>query len=103
MTLGQPGTQRGPLVLPNSPPAKENVLPGSSPRKGVPPSPIYSWRGGQSLFWQATGLVAVCLYVYSLHFNNDGLWFQGDSPRHAANGLFWWDLLSEFPVHPVQF
>jgi 4-amino-4-deoxy-L-arabinose transferase-like glycosyltransferase len=45
----------------------------------------------------------VWLYVYLLHVNNDGLWFQGDSSRHAANGLFWWDLLFRFPVHPIQF
>jgi hypothetical protein len=36
------------------------------------------------------------VYLWSLHANNDGLWFQGDAPRHAANGLFWIDYLRDF-------
>lgn len=39
----------------------------------------------------------------ALHWGNDGLWFQGDAPRHAANGLFWWDFLSQIPGNPVEF
>jgi hypothetical protein len=66
-------------------------------------SASYGWDGGKALFWQVTGLMLVWLYVYLLHLNNDGLWFQGDSPRHAANGLFWWDFLFHLPVNPVRF
>lgn len=43
------------------------------------------------------------LMVAALHRQNDGLWFQGDSPRHAMNGLFWWDLLTTLPRDPVAF
>ncbi|HEU0050056.1 MAG TPA: hypothetical protein VFQ43_20875, partial [Nitrososphaera sp.] len=64
---------------------------------------LYDWQAGQSVFWQLTALLAVWLYVYLLHAHNDGLWFQGDSPRHAVNGLFWWDLIFRLPLHPVQF
>ena len=39
-------------------------------------------------------LVGIWLLVWMLHGANDGLWFQGDSPRHAANGLFWKEYLS---------
>ncbi len=46
--------------------------------------------------------LAVCL-VGAMHGRNDGLWFQGDAPRHAANGLFWWDLLSAMPADPVTY
>jgi hypothetical protein len=69
----------------------------------TPVSTAYRWAGGKALFWQLSGLVLVWLYVYLLHLNNDGLWFQGDSPRHAANGLFWWDFLFNLPVNPVRF
>jgi hypothetical protein len=47
---------------------------------------------------QVTGqvilLVGIWLFVWGLHAHNDGLWFQGDAPRHAANGLFWKEYLS---------
>lgn len=38
-------------------------------------------------------LLAAWLVLVLLHRHNDGLWFQGDAPRHAANGLFWKDFL----------
>jgi hypothetical protein len=47
-------------------------------------------------------LLSVAL-IAALHAANDGLWFQGDSPRHAANGLFWWDLLRALPSDPVSY
>jgi 4-amino-4-deoxy-L-arabinose transferase-like glycosyltransferase len=61
------------------------------------------WNKGRSVFWQALLVLVVLLYVAGLHWSNDGLWFQGDSPRHAANGLFWWDFLASFPVNPIKF
>jgi hypothetical protein len=48
-------------------------------------------------------VVLIWIYVVALHWRNDGLWFQGDAPRHAANGLFWWDFLSRIPVNPFDF
>ncbi len=50
------------------------------------------------------GLLVVAVLVMAVrHHANDGLWFQGDSPRHAMNGLFWWDLLGAMPVNPLDF
>ena len=68
--------------------------------------PYYSrlqWQNGRSALWQFLGLIAAWLYVIALHWDNDGLWFQGDAARHAANGLFWWDFLMSLPVNPVEF
>jgi hypothetical protein len=65
-------------------------------------------RGGigkcvRSRTCQVAGVALTFLGVAVLHWQNDGLWFQGDSPRHAMNGLFWWDLLSALPRDPVEF
>ena len=38
-----------------------------------------------------------------LHWDNDGLWFQGDAPRHAMNGIFWRDLIREGLGDPVEY
>ena len=62
-----------------------------------------NWRGGRSAVWQVAGVVIAWLYVAVLQMGNDGLWFQGDAPRHAANGLFWWDFLTSLPVNPIEF
>lgn len=48
-----------------------------------------SWRG------QALLLVAAWLVACGLFWTNDGLWFQGDAPRHALNGLFYRDFAAE--------
>ena len=64
---------------------------------------MFHWNEGRSFFWQVTGLVAFWAYIVALHWHNDGLWYQGDAPRHAANGLFWWDLLRSVPADPRQF
>ena len=61
------------------------------------------WQGGRSVVYQALGVLATCGYVAWLHSDNSGLWAQGDAPRHAMNGLFWWDFLKSFPVDPVEF
>ncbi len=54
----------------------------------------------------AVQIVFVCLswlFLCALHWSNDGLWFQGDSPRHMANGLFWKDYLRSLDPDPVGF
>ncbi len=61
------------------------------------------WQGGRSALWQVLAVLLAWLYVAGLHLGNDGLWYQGDSPRHATNGLFWWDYLASFSVNPVEF
>ena len=57
----------------------------------------------RSFLGQVALVVATWVYVVALHWHNDGLWYQGDAPRHAANGLFWWDFLSRIPVNPLEF
>jgi hypothetical protein len=56
-----------------------------------------------AIAWQVLGVLAVWAFVLALHWNNDGLWYQGDSSRHAANGLFWWDFLDRVPTNPLGF
>src|SRR5438445_6508732 len=55
------------------------------------------------LLYQVGILLLIWLYVVSLHATNDGLWYQGDAPRHAANGLFWKDFIARFPINPFDF
>ncbi|MFM8216031.1 MAG: hypothetical protein ACKN82_15505, partial [Pirellula sp.] len=38
-----------------------------------------------------------------LHWDKDGLFFQGDSPRHAMNGIFWGDLIREGLTNPIEY
>jgi 4-amino-4-deoxy-L-arabinose transferase-like glycosyltransferase len=56
----------------------------------------------RSRAWQAGALVLAFALIAVLHRDNDGLWY-GDAPLHAANGLFWWDLLTSLPRDPVDF
>jgi hypothetical protein len=48
-----------------------------------------------SLRGQTLLLVAAWLVACGLFWTNDGLWFQGDAPRHALNGLFYRDFAAE--------
>ncbi len=52
---------------------------------------------------QQAALLAALLLVATWHWGNDGLWFQGDAPRHAATGLFFRDLLTALPADPLAF
>ncbi len=47
----------------------------------------------KDLFSQLAIVLFAWLWLAGLQWHNDGLWFQGDSPRHAANGIFWKDFL----------
>jgi hypothetical protein len=62
-----------------------------------------AWNGGRSLLGQVLGIVLVWAFLVILHAHNNGLWYQGDSPRHAGNGIFWRDFLLHFPVSPFSF
>ncbi len=62
-----------------------------------------AWNGGRSLLWQVLGIVLVWAFLVLLHPHNDGLWYQGDSPRHAGNGIFWRDFLLHLPVNPFAY
>lgn len=52
---------------------------------------------------QGLFLVAVWLVLVVAYRDNDGLWFQGDAPRHALNGVFWLDLACSDGRHPVDY
>lgn len=55
------------------------------------------------LLGQLALLVAVWAVLCALHWDNDGLWFQGDAPRHALNGLFWYDYLKSMSLDPKGY
>jgi hypothetical protein len=57
----------------------------------------------ESVAWQAIAVAVATILSGALHWHNDGLWFQGDAPRHAANGFFFWDLLTTLPANPLAF
>ncbi|HEY1754597.1 MAG TPA: glycosyltransferase [Bryobacteraceae bacterium] len=66
-----------------------------------PPTGLAAWL--RSPVWQTVLLILSFLFIAALHMDNDGLWFQGDSPRHAANGLFWWDVIAARAAHLADF
>jgi hypothetical protein len=57
----------------------------------------------ESPVWQLAGLLLAILSIFANHWENDGLWFQGDAPRHAVTGFFYWDLLTALPRHPLSY
>ena len=59
------------------------------------------FRGGTAA--QAALVVVAWGYLSALHWDNDGLWYQGDAPRHAANGLFWLEYLRAPSTDPRGF
>ena len=48
-------------------------------------------------------ILAAWGYLCGLSWENDGLWLQGDAPRHAINGLFWKDLLLSGSLNPRAY
>ena len=49
-------------------------------------------------------LVLICwLITVAFHWGNDGIWWQGDSPRHAMNSVFYLDLVQHGMHNPNQF
>jgi len=57
--------------------------------------------------WQVWGqwclLAATWGLLAAAFWGNDGLWFQGDSPRHALNGVFWGDLVKAGTLDPISY
>jgi glycosyltransferase involved in cell wall biosynthesis len=74
---------------------------GSTPVGSPDGSLLAIWR--RLAFWQTVLVVLVWAYVGGLQWHNDGLWFQGDAPRHAANGVFWKDFLLSGTLHPRDY
>jgi 4-amino-4-deoxy-L-arabinose transferase-like glycosyltransferase len=67
------------------------------------------WYRAMSEAWKRTWLLpqillvfTIWLFLFWLHWNNNGLW-PGDAPRHAANGLFWKDYLLSLSLDPKGF
>ncbi len=56
-----------------------------------------------SLLLSIAIVLVTWIFIISLHWQNDGLWYQGDSPRHAANGIFWKDFLLSGSHHPQNY
>ena len=48
-------------------------------------------------------VLCVFIYLVWLGADNDGLWFQGDAPRHVMNGIFWMDYLANFTLDVREF
>jgi len=57
----------------------------------------------QTTILQLALILAAWVSLFAPNLGNDGLWFQGDAPRHAANGLFWKAFLSHGSVNPRDF
>ncbi|QDT59403.1 hypothetical protein SV7mr_19100 [Stieleria bergensis] len=57
----------------------------------------------QSLRFQFVLLLGLWAIPLWLHWGNDGIWFQGDSPRHALNAVFYLDLVKEGLPNPVEY
>jgi hypothetical protein len=57
----------------------------------------------RSTWWQVAGVFVAFAAVAAWNRQTDGLWFQGDAPRHAVNGLFWADLLRAWPRDPFGY
>lgn len=55
------------------------------------------------LRFQCSLLILCWLFPVLLLWNNDGLWFQGDAPRHAVNGIFLRDLVHEGLSNPIEY
>lgn len=49
-------------------------------------------------------MLLVC-WVITLwfHWGNDGIWFQGDFPRHALNAVFFLDVAKEGLADPIEY
>jgi hypothetical protein len=60
-------------------------------------------RAGPGIWWQTVLVIAAWAYLCGLFWDNDGLWFQGDAPRHAINGIFWKDFLLSGSIDPRAY
>jgi hypothetical protein len=62
--------------------------------------PGAGWSG---ICWQTLLVIAAWGCLCRLFWDNDGLWYQGDAPRHAMNGLFWKDFLASGSLDPRAY
>ncbi len=55
-------------------------------------------------YWVQFAVLISCWSIpVWLHWGNDGIWYQGDSPRHALNAVFFLDLVKEGLSDPVEY
>lgn len=66
------------------------------------PSPVRSLLT-ESRRTQALAVLGAVALMAAWHWNNDGLWLQGDAPRHAVTGLLFRDLLVDHPADPLGY
>src|SRR5262245_14822727 len=52
---------------------------------------------------QLAAVVFAIVVAAAVEWRNDGLWFQADAPRHAANGLLLLDAALALPSHPIDY
>jgi hypothetical protein len=52
---------------------------------------------------QVAGVLIAVVIVAAPHWQNDGLWLQGDAPRNVVNGFFFWDLLTSRTSDPLSY
>ncbi|MDA7878542.1 glycosyltransferase family 39 protein [bacterium] len=63
-----------------------------------------SFGGMSQRTWVQFAVLISCWAIpVWFHWGNDGIWFQGDSPRHALNALFFLDLVKEGLSDPVEY
>lgn len=63
-----------------------------------------SATGMSQTFWVQFAVLICCWAIpFWFHWGNDGIWFQGDSPRHALNAVFFLDLVKEGLSDPVEY
>jgi glycosyltransferase involved in cell wall biosynthesis len=65
--------------------------------------PVHGTGAPQSKIIQVLFVIIAFLFVAGLHKDNDGLAFQGDAPRHAINGLFWYDMATSGTTDLIGF
>lgn len=68
---------------------------------GDAPVPLPAWVTSARV--QSMAVIAATIVCGGWHWANDGLWFQGDAPRHALTGVFVWDALTALPTDPLGY
>ena len=63
----------------------------------------FAEEASRARWFQVSALLTCWSVLIWFHWSNDGLWFQGDAPRHAITGLFWRDLLVSGWSQPLTF
>ena len=74
--------------------------------RGTSPAAVSGGRVAELLSSRTLQVAAIAIsfaWIAFAHRQADGLWFQGDAPRHAANGFLIWDAIRMHPRDPLAF